>query len=84
MPMTACRYGCIPIATQVGGLCDNMNKDNAIIIKNNNLDLALLEAAFLYKDKQALDNKRKIVMQEDFGWATRKIPYIQMYKGEKI
>lgn len=83
MPMTASRYGCIPIATQTGGLCDNMNKDNAILIKNNNLELALLEASFLYKDKDALQKKQKVAMQYDFSWETRKIQYIKMYEGEE-
>jgi glycogen synthase len=35
MPMTASRYGTIPIVTQNGSLKDNFNSDNAIIIKND-------------------------------------------------
>jgi glycogen synthase len=32
MPMTASRYGAIPITTLNGGLADNFNDENAIIV----------------------------------------------------
>lgn len=70
MPMTASLYGAIPIVSQVGGLKDNFNQNNAIIIENN-LSEAISMANKLYNDKNALYDKRKICMSQDFSWTTR-------------
>jgi len=41
MPMIMSMYGTIPITTLNGGLKDNFNSDNAIIVENNDVALSL-------------------------------------------
>ena len=84
MPMTASRYGAIPIVTQNGGLADNFNDENAIIINENGVSDAILRASKLYTDKDALTAKRKICMEQDFSWKTRKAGYIELYEKEVV
>lgn len=79
MPMTASRYGAIPIVTQNGGLADNFNAHNAIVI-NNDLASAIRRASVLYSNKKALEYKRRTCMEQDFSWATRKEGYIKLYE----
>lgn len=74
MPMTACRYGTIPVTTLNGGLADNMNEDVAIII--DGMDGAAELMRSLYDD--GLAEKRKMAMQADFDWSTRKQGYIEV------
>jgi starch synthase len=54
MPMNASSYGTIPIINLSGGLEDNFNEDNAIIIQDGNLKAALDDAVNLYKNKNSL------------------------------
>lgn len=82
MPMTACHYGAIPIVTLNGGLADNFNDDNAIIVHDDDTIDAVRRAAELYNDKSALADKRKLCMRQDFSWKTRKMPYIELYEKE--
>ena len=81
MPMTASCYGAIPIVTLNGGLADNFNEDNAIIVDENGLFDAIHRAAAMYADKDALMAKRKVCMEQDFSWTTRKAEYIELYEG---
>jgi starch synthase len=80
MPMSASRYGAIPIVTLNGGLADNFNDDNAIIIGENGLPEAIKRAASIYTDKKLLESKRKVCMEQDFSWTTRKAGYIELYE----
>jgi len=82
MPMTASRYGAIPIVAMNGGLVDNFNPDNAVVIDENGLPNAIERAAKLYEDKKELKNKRNTCMTEDFSWTTRKQGYISIYEKE--
>ena len=81
MPLTASRYGAIPIVTLAGGLADSLNDENAIIVEDDGLDRAIRRAADLYHDKEALVAKRTICMEQDFSWTTRKQGYISMYES---
>ena len=80
MPLSASRYGAIPIVTLNGGLADNFNKENAIIILNDNLDEAIAQAFKIYQKKDFLYEKRKICMTQDFSWDTRKKDFIELYE----
>ena len=82
MPMTASRYGAIPIVTMNGGLADNFNDDNAIIIDDNGLPEAIKKAVEIYLDNDLMTAKRKICMDQDFSWTTRKVGYIELYEKE--
>lgn len=82
MPMTASRYGAIPIVTLNGGLADNFNEENAIIVDEDNVSDGIIKAAALYADEEALAAKRKICMEKDFSWRTRKQGYIELYEKE--
>lgn len=79
MPMTASLYGTIPIVTQNGGLSDNFNQANAIIVKDKLLD-SLEQAIALYDDKKLLEEKRRIVMRQNFSWKERKKDFIRLYE----
>lgn len=82
MPMTACHYGAVPIVTLNGGLADNFNDDNAIVVRNDNTIDAVKRAAALYSDKTAFIAKQKLCMRQDFSWKTRKLPYIELFEKE--
>lgn len=82
MPMTASCYGAVPIVTQNGGLADNFNDDNAIIIDDSGLSEAIKKAAEIYADNTLMTSKRKICMEQDFSWTTRKAGYIELYEKE--
>lgn len=82
MPMTASRYGAIPIVTLNGGLADNFNNDNAIVIDDNGLTEAIKKAAEIYSDDNLMTSRRKVCMEQDFSWATRKAGYIEIYEKE--
>jgi starch synthase len=82
MPMTASRYGAIPIVTMNGGLVDNFSQDNAVIVDDNGLEDAIKRASELYFDKKALKEKRISCMTSDFSWTTRKQGYISIYEKE--
>ena len=85
MPMTASYYGAIPIVTLNGGLADNFNDKNAIIVENENLKDAIIKASELYSDTNEFLKKRKICMEQDFSWETRKKKYIELYEeGESL
>lgn len=79
MPLTVSRYGAIPIVTLNGGLVDNFNEENAIIVYDDLSD-AIHRSAELYSDKKALVSKRKVCMEQDFSWTTRKSGYIELYE----
>lgn len=81
MPMTACRYGCIPITTLNGGLQDNMDDEIAVIVGEDGVAGAVTEAAALYAHPDALIAKRAACMERDFSWATRKAEYLEVYRG---
>lgn len=80
MPMTACRYGCIPITTLNGGLADNMDEEIAVLVRDS-VAGAVSEAAALYAHPDALIAKRAACMERDFSWATRKEEYLEVYRG---
>lgn len=82
MPMTASRYGAIPIVTLNGGLADNFNEENAIIIDDDGLHKAIRKAAKIYANDNLMTAKRKVCMDQDFSWATRKAGYIEIYEKE--
>lgn len=81
MPMTACRYGAVPIVTLIGGLADNMDREIAVIVDEGGMAGAVARAAALYADKAALTAKRAACMERDFSWATRKAGYLEVYEG---
>lgn len=81
MPMTAMAYGTIPIVTLNEGLADNCNMENSIIVDENGLADAIIRAAELYADKQALKEKSIYCMNQDISWNTRKEKYITLYES---
>lgn len=81
MPMTACRYGAVPVVTLAGGLADNMDDEIAVIVGEDGMAGAVAEAAALYADKDALASKRAACMGRDFSWATRRAGYLEVYEG---
>lgn len=81
MPMTACRYGAVPIVTLNGGLADNMDSEIAVIVGEEGMEGAITQAAALYADKAALTAKRAACMRRDFSWATRRAGYVEVYEG---
>lgn len=81
MPMTACRYGAVPIVTLSGGLKDNMDGEIAVIVGEDGMAGAVDRAAELYADKAALTAKRVACMGRDFSWATRRAGYVEVYEG---
>ena len=83
MPMTMSLYGTIPIVTLNGGLRDNFNEDNAIVIKDNKIVEALDEAITLYSDIEALNKKQRNSMLQPFSWEVRKKRFIEIYESEE-
>ena len=79
MPMTACRYGAVPIVTLNGGLADNMDSEIAVVVGEDGMAGAVAQAATLYADKTALAAKRADCMRRDFSWSTRRQGYLEVY-----
>lgn len=84
MPMTASRYGAIPVVTLNGGLRDNMDAEIAVIVGEGGMSAAIAEAATIYADKDKLNTKRRACMKRDFSWATRKAGYLEVYHHETV
>ena len=82
MPMTAARYGVVPVTTLSGGLADNMDGEIAVLIGEDGLSGAVARASALYADGEAMDAKRRACMERDFSWDTRKAEYIKLYGGQ--
>lgn len=83
MPMTAARYGAVPIVTLNGGLGDNMDEEIAVIVGEDGMAEAIARAAALYDDKDALAAKRRTCMTRDFSWETRKAEYLELYRASE-
>ena len=83
LPMTAARYGVIPITTLADGLADNMDSEIAVLVGEDGLAGAISHAAALYADTQSLAAKRLSCMARDFSWKTRKAGYIDLYNVEE-
>ena len=81
--MTMSLYGTIPIVTLNGGLRDNFNEDNAIVIKDNKIVEALNEAIALYSDVETLNKKQRNSMLQPFSWEVRKKRFIEIYESEE-
>lgn len=84
MPLTASRYGAVPIVTLNGGFADSFTEENAILVLENNIESAIDQAFSLYDNYLMFMEKQKVCMQQDFGWNTRKSGFIKLYesKGE--
>ena len=80
MPMSAARYGTIPITTRVGGLRDNMTDDVSIDCSDG-LEKAIRTAFDIYADKDRLTRFRAACMRADFGWDRRKRGYVELYEA---
>ena len=79
MPMAACKYGTIPIVTQVGGLADNFSDKNAVIIADG-IEDAIVRADRLYDDREQLQMMRQEIMSTDFSWRSRAVEYVKLYE----
>ena len=83
MPMTATRFGVIPITTLVGGLQDNMKENFAITLPEPSgecMEQAVRRAFSIYNNPPLFDYYRSTCMKQDFSWNTRKMPYIDLYE----
>ena len=83
MPMSASLYGTIPIVSQIGGLKDNFNENNAILIRDFDLEDSLKQAFALYKDKTELQSKINLCMNQKFGWTYRKDKFRLIYEEKE-
>lgn len=81
MPMMASRYGVIPITTLTGGLKDNFNSLNAIVI-DGDLQKAIDEAFALMTNPVNFQFMRSMIMTRNFSWKKRKEKYIDIYEQE--
>lgn len=81
MPMVASRYGAIPITTLAGGLSDNFNNKNAIII-DGDIKKAIEAAFVLTENKTKKDFFSAKVMSQSFSWNVRKDEYIKIYEQQ--
>lgn len=83
MPMAACKLGTIPIVSDAGGLKDNFNTKNSIMILEKNLSSGIDQAFLLYSNKTDLYYIRDTCMKQEFGWDKRNQGYINIYEGRK-
>ena len=84
MPLTASRYGAVPIVTLNGGFADSFTTENSVLVMENDIESAIEQAFNLYDNYLEFIEKQKICMQQDFGWNIRKLDFIRLYesKGE--
>jgi starch synthase len=86
--MIAMRYGCIPVATPVGGLRDTIvDKPNGrgqtgFLSKSVSLDafsLAITRAIKQYQDAPTWRSIQKRAMKQDFSWESSAEKYLKLY-----
>lgn len=82
MPMLASVFGAIPIVSSVGGLKDNFNQKNSIVV-NNNLQEAIAHAEKLY-ESEVFEMFQQKVMNEDRSWKVRVQPYVELYNKKDL
>jgi glycosyltransferase involved in cell wall biosynthesis len=81
MPLLSSQYGAIPILCPDGhSLSDTFTNENALIIENHNLKEQIEKAIELYKDTEALTEKRIRTMESVVPWSTAKEEYIKLYE----
>lgn len=80
MPLTASRYGTIPIITLNGGLSDSFNYTNAIVIDEKTSSCEAIRKAALLYNTNIMDQARSFCMKQEFSWKFRKVPYINIYE----
>lgn len=74
--MKAARMGCVPIVTDVGGLGENFNSSNAVMITGSLID-AIKRAATMPQEEY--DALRAAGMAGDWTWETRAQKWAQVY-----
>ena len=75
-PMKAARMGCVPIVRPVGGMGENFDATNAILITGSITD-AILQAMSLSKDEYS--TLRLNAMAGSWTWDTRIRPWVELY-----
>lgn len=78
MPMKAATYGCVPIIRPVGGLSNNFDETNSIVVNGEDVGEAVRRAMEIWKNGSAMDDLRKAARECDFGWKNRMRPFIEM------
>ena len=88
--MESMRYGCIPIARNVGGLADSIEDFNPVTKKGNGflfteynpyaLMSAITRAVENYKNEAIWKEIVKSAMERDFSWENSSLKYIDIYR----
>ena len=78
MPMKASLYGCVPIIRPIGGLANNFDETNAIVVSGEDVGEAVRRAVEIWQDEQAMESLRKTAQNRDFGWKSRMRPLLEM------
>ncbi len=88
--MEAMRYGCIPIARNVGGLADSITNFDPLTKKGNGflfteydpyaLMSAMTRAVENYKNETVWKEIVKTAMETDFSWEHSSLKYIDIYR----
>lgn len=79
MPMKAARMGAVPIVRPVGGLGENFNETNAVLITDT-VRGAVQRALQLREDQYA--RLRTNGMEGAWTWSDRVLPYVELYGPE--
>jgi len=85
--MIAMRYGCITVATAVGGLKDSIKNENdetrtGFLFEKPTVDSftnCLRRALMLFNKKSLWQNIQKRAMREDFSWKKSAKKYLNIY-----
>ncbi|HEY59088.1 MAG TPA: glycogen synthase [Anaerolineae bacterium] len=87
--MIAMRYGCIPVATSVGGLKDSITNESdgtrtGFLFEKHTTKAflnCLRRALGLFNRKKVWQNIQKRAMEEDFSWKRSAERYLKLYLG---
>lgn len=75
-PMKAARMGAVPIVRPVGGMGENFDQDNAVLITGT-LAQAVAEAIALSPEEYA--RRRNNALQGPWSWETRVQPWVELF-----
>lgn len=75
-PMKAARMGAVPIVRPVGGMGENFNQDNAVLITGT-IAQAVAEAIALSPEEYT--RRRNNALQGPWSWEARVQPWVELY-----
>jgi hypothetical protein len=81
-PLGAAHYGCVPILSLDNpNLNGDFTEENSVVVKENDFSAAIIEASRLFKDQEAMAQKRTAGMALEKDWQNKKKKIMEIYEN---